>query len=137
MAVRPDIKIEGARDLRRRLREVENDMEDLKALHKEIADMVADRAKQKVPVLSGKLQGTIRGSGTKTAARVKAGNKRQTKAGVPYAGVVHFGTPASGLFGRIAGLPPQPFLYEALNERKPEVIQRYAEGIEEIVEKVF
>lgn len=137
MALRPEIRVNGARDLRRRFREVEDDMADLKALHKELGDMVADTAKKNVPVQSGLLQSTIRSFGTKTMAGVRAGNNRKSASGVPYAGVVHYGTPSGGMVLPSPGLPEQPFLTDALAERKREVIDRYSEGIDEVVRKVF
>ena len=127
----PAVRVEGARQLRREFREVGDDMSDLKGLHKSLADMVADRAKQKVPMVSGSLQRSIRGSGTKTAARVRSGNNRKSgPSAVPYAGVTHFGWPARDI-------RPQPFLYDALDDRRREVIDRYEREVRQIVKRVF
>ena len=127
----PAVRVEGARQLRRKFREVGDDMSDLKALHKSLADMVADRAKQKVPVVSGSLQRSIRGSGTKTAAAVRVGNNRKSgPSAVPYGGVVHYGWPARDINA-------QPFLTDALDELQREVLDRYERGVDEIVRKVF
>ena len=49
--------------------EAGDDMTELKALHKRLADDVADTAKTKVPVRSGRLQRSIRGSGTRTCSK--------------------------------------------------------------------
>ena len=93
----PAVRVEGGRELRRKFREVGDDMTDLKDLHKELADDVAGTAKTKTPVRSGRLRNSVRGSGTKTAARVRAGNNRKSgPTSVPYAGRIHFGDPGSG-----------------------------------------
>ena len=127
----PAVRVEGGRELRRKFREVGDDMTDLKDLHKELADDVAGTAKTKTPVRSGRLRNSIRGSGTQTAARVRAGNNRKSgPTSVPYAAPIHFG------WGR-RGIKPQPFLYEALDDRRQEVIDRYNDEIDSIIRKVF
>ncbi len=127
----PAIRVEGGRELRRKFREAGDDMTDLKDLHKQLADDVAGTAKTKVPVRSGRLRNSIRGSGTKTAARVRAGNNRKSgPTSVPYAAPIHFGWSRRGI-------KPQPFLYEALDDRRQEVIDRYNDQIDSIIRKVF
>ena len=127
----PAIRVEGGRELRRKFREAGDDMTDLKDLHRQLADDVAGTAKTKVPVRSGRLRNSVRGSGTKTAARVRAGNNRKSgPTSVPYAAPIHFG------WGR-RGIKPQPFLYEALDDRRQEVIDRYNDEIDSIIRKVF
>ena len=129
--MKPALQIEGGRKLRRAVREVGDDMSDLKELHKRLADDVADSAKRKVPVRSGRLQRSIRGSGTKTAARVRAGNNRKSgPSSVPYAGPIHFGWGARGI-------RPQPFMYEALDDRRQAVIDAYNDQVREIIRKAF
>lgn len=117
------IKATGVKELRRELRKMGNDLEDLKALNLDVATLVSDRAKDIVPRRTGNLADTIRPAGTKTAGRVRAGFKR-----VPYAGVIHFGWPARRI-------QPQPFLYDALDQRRNEVFNRYFDGIKKIQRK--
>jgi len=117
------IKATGVKELRRELRRMGNDLEDLKALNLDVATLVSDRAKDIVPRRTGNLADTIRPAGTKTAGRVRAGFKR-----VPYAGVIHFGFPARGI-------QPQPFLYDALDQRRGEVFDAYFKGVKEIQRK--
>lgn len=125
------IQIEGGAKLRRAFREAEAGMEDLKDLHKRLADDVAGTAKTKVPVRTGRLQRSIRGSGTKTAARVRAGNNRKSGAtAVPYAPAIHFGWSRRGI-------KPQPFLYEALDDRRQEVIDAYNDEVRSLIRRVF
>ena len=117
------IKATGVKELRRELRRMGDDLEDLKTLNLTVASMVAERAKDIVPRRTGNLADTIRPSGTKTAGRVRSGFKR-----VPYAGVIHFGFPARGI-------KPQPFLYDALDQRRDEVLDRYFQGVKKIQKK--
>lgn len=117
------IKATGVKELRRELRRMGDDLEDLKALNLDVATLVSDRAKDIVPRRTGNLADTIRPSGTKTAGRVRAGFKR-----VPYAGVIHFGFPARRI-------TPQPFLYDALDQRRGEVFDAYFKGVKKIQRK--
>ena len=117
------IKATGVKDLRRELRRMGDDLEDLKTLNLDVATLVSDRAKDLVPRRTGNLADTIRPAGTKTAGRVRAGFKR-----VPYAGVIHFGHPARGI-------QPQPFLYDALDQRRSEVFDAYFKGVKKIQRK--
>jgi len=127
----PAVRVEGGRELRRKFREVGDDMSDLKDLHKQLADDVAGTAKTKTPVRSGRLRNSVRGSGTKTAARVRAGNNRKSgPSSVPYAGPIHFGWAERGI-------RPKPFLYEALDDRRQEVIERYNDEVRTIIKRVF
>ncbi len=68
------IKATGVKELRRELRKMGDDLEDLKALNLDVATLVSDRAKDIVPRRTGNLADTIRPAGTKTAGRVRAGS---------------------------------------------------------------
>ena len=80
------VKAEGMRELRKKLRRMDNGMDNLKGLHLDLAEIVANRAEALAPVRTGRLKQSIRPSGTQTAGRVRAGYKR-----VPWTGPVHFG----------------------------------------------
>jgi hypothetical protein len=134
MAQKPlSVKALGMRELRKNLSMLDDDFEDLKELHLDLAKMVADRAEALAPVRTGGLKETIRASGTKTAGRVRAGFKR-----VPYAGPVHFGWPtrpndAKGWLG--GPIEPKPFLYDALDQRYNQVFEAYFRGVKKIQRK--
>lgn len=118
------VVIEGARELRKALNQYGDDaINDLKAAHLENANLVAGTAKTLVPVRTGNLRDTIRAAGTKTGGRVRAGFKK-----VPYAGPIHFGWASRYI-------KPQPFLYDALDQRRGEVIENYAQQLERIQRK--
>ena len=59
-----------------------------------------------------------------TGVSVLAGRSR-----VPYAGVIHFGWPAHNI-------EPQPFLYEALEDKREDVATLYGLGIEVLIDKL-
>ncbi len=118
------VQVTGARELRRALKRMGDDVEDLKAIHREAAETVADEARGRAPVLTGNLRSTVRFGATKTRAYVSAGRKR-----VPYAGPIHFGWPARNI-------EAQPFMYDAMDARANEVAERYVKRIEDLVKRV-
>ena len=120
---KPAITIHGLREIRRNLDGLDDAIADLKAIHEEAAGLVEAAASPLVPRRSGTLAGTLRSSGTKTGARVKAGYKR-----VPYAGPIHFGWPARGI-------RPQPFLYDALDRRRNAVVDLYEDRVDKLISK--
>lgn len=87
------------------------------------AEIVKREADSIVPVMSGTLQGSIRVGGGKKAI-VRAGKKS-----IPYAGVIHFGWPGHNI-------EPQPFLYEAADQRAEDVIKSYQEAMDRLTEQV-
>jgi hypothetical protein len=125
---KPAVTIDGGRQLRRALAEIEGGIDDLKAIHLDMAQVVANRAKHLVPYQTGTLAQSIRGSGTKTASRVRAGYKRIGN----YAGVTHFGRPRK-LLRR--GQEPTNFLYNALDEESKTVFTIYEDGINTIIKR--
>jgi hypothetical protein len=118
---RPAIEVEGAREVRAGLRRLGDRAGDLKDVHRESAEIVATAARPLIPVMTGGLLGSLRISATKSGAGVLAGGRR-----VPYGAVIHFGWPARGI-------EPQPYLYDALDERRDEVADRYADAIGRLV----
>ncbi len=118
------IQVTGAKELRRALKKMGADVKDLTPINREAAQDVAEEARQRVPVLSGALRRTIKGSGTKTRGTVSAGAR-----GLPYAGVIHFGWPRHNI-------SPQPFIYDALDNRREAVVEKYQKRIGDLVERV-
>ena len=102
------VEAEGMRELRKKLRRMDNGMDNLKGLHLDLAEIVADRAEALAPVRTGRLKQTIRAAGTQTAGRVRAGSpcwlgdttqRRQRMAGRPH-------TPQPVLIRRPRRTPP-------------------------------
>lgn len=115
-----NIELEGQREFRRALRAMGDDLDDLKAAHLAGARIVMKEALELVPILTGTLKDTIRASGTKTKGMVRAGYKR-----VPWAGPIHFGWPDRNI-------TPQPFLYDAIDHRRDEVLDVYWDRVTRI-----
>ena len=93
---------------------------ELKQTHLKAAKIVEKAARPLVPVRTGKLLASVRASGTQRFAAVRAGKKS-----VPYAPPIHWGWAKRGI-------KPNPFLYEALDKRRDEVIKAYEKQIAEL-----
>lgn len=151
---KPGVRVVGLRKFQKELRGLGDDaVGDLKKIHAITARMVEQAAKPKVPVSSGTssvisgtpywstgrsrnsgaLKGTLRSSGTNRGGFVRAGKKL-----VPWAGPIHFGWPnrpnqAKGWRG--GPIAPNPFMYDALDERRNEVADAFARYIDDIRRK--
>jgi hypothetical protein len=119
------VEVEGAKELRRALKRMGDDLADLRAINLEAAQAVADQARERVPVASGRLRGSIKPRATKTRGYVTAGNNRL----VPYAGPIHFGWHRRHIV-------PQPFLFDALDERRDDIVRKYQARVGDLVERV-
>ena len=115
------IRTEGFAKAVRALEKAGADSTDMKQLMYEIGMLVV-RASQP-PVLSGRLASSIRAGRGKTKAVVRAGGAR-----VPYAGVIHYGYPARNI-------EPQPFLLEALQDKRGDAFKKLQDGIDDILRK--
>jgi hypothetical protein len=115
------------RDVTRALRRVGDyeTMREMKAANLDAAQTVADQSKVEVPVRSGKLQRTIKASGTSRESFVRAGTPKQ----VPYANPVHWGWARRGI-------RPQPFVYEAWDKRINEVKDAYEKQLKKLRRRV-
>lgn len=114
-------RVEGLNKLLRALEKLDEEAADnFKAAGKWAGEEVARTAKTIVPVRSGRLKSTIKGSAIRRGAKVFAG-----RASVPYAGPIHFG------WGR-RRIAPRPFLYQAADRRVNDVVDQYLAQIYEI-----
>jgi hypothetical protein len=110
---------------------------EIKEVNRDAAELVEKRAKQLVPVQSGALQRSIRSSGQLGKGVVRAGGR-----GVPYANPIHWGWPTRprrkwGTPGRTAGGPfgSQPFLTDALDDERREILKLYSRELERLARK--
>ncbi len=114
--------------LQKALKEVGPEMvAELKEGNKALGEIVGDRARQLVPVRSGALQKTIKAAKAAGGAKVNAGTPSLTSK-VPYAGPIHFGW-------RARDIDPNPFLYDALDERRDEVVAAYEKQTADLLKK--
>lgn len=122
------VKVEGLNSVRSQLRKLSSDVDyraqEFLPVNKAIASAVAGDAKRFVPVLTGALAASIREAATKTSAKVKAGSGKS----VPYAGPIHFGWPARKI-------KPQPFFYDAIDQRRGEIQERYEKLVGDLIAK--
>ena len=124
MALKAGIEVRGARELRRSAKAAGDDLSDLKEAHNEAAQVVTNAGRQRAPKKEGKLAGTVRGSGTKTAAVVRAGGARAR-----YAGPIHFGWPARHI-------DANPFLTEAAQETESSWVGIYEQTVEKVLNRI-
>jgi hypothetical protein len=115
------ITFQGMREFTRALNAMGDDLGELKATHAEAAEVVAMRAAVIAPRRSGFLADSLRSSGTRAGGKVRAGSASL----VPYAGPIHFGWPARNI-------RPQPFIYDAIDDRRSQVLDVYAERVDAI-----
>ncbi len=120
----PAIEVTGARELRAAMKRMSADVSDLRRVNLDAAQTVASEARSRAPRLSGALAGSVKAKATRTRGYVTAGGKL-----VPYAGPIHFGWPARNI-------RPQPFMYDALDARKSEVVGKYQDRIADLVQKL-
>ena len=121
---RAGVEVEGGPQIRRAFKKLGDRAEDLTPIHSEIGEIVEDRAVDLVPVVTGRLRETIRSKATKTRARIEAGGRSIP----PYAGPIHFGW-------RARNIEPQPFLYDALDDRRRQVAETYSDGVADMVKR--
>ena len=134
MANAPVYEVEGGRQLRATLREADESLQDLKAAHAEAAAIAARASADLAPKRSGKLANTIRSSGTKTAAIVRAGLKA-----VPYAPAIHWGWPTRpnpGKGWRGGPIPANPFISRGAQDSEGRWIRVYENHVEQALAKV-
>jgi hypothetical protein len=118
------ITVEGGRQLRKALADLDPKLDDLKDAHQRVANIVAQAAKGRVPRRSGRLAGTIRGNRAKSRAQVKAGGAR-----VRYAGVIEWGWPKRNI-------PAQHYLVYAAHTTEPLWQRIYLEDVNDLLDKV-
>lgn len=121
----PRIQVTGAKELRRALKGMTDDLKDLREIHLAAARIVEEVARENAPVRSGRLRRTIKAGATRTRGTVSAGRNGS----VPYAGPIHFGWPARNI-------ESQPFIFDALDARKDQVVRQYEERVGQLVERV-
>lgn len=117
----PSIRVDGLDDLRRQLRRVKDHElnDEMKAIHRELSEEVIRLAEPNVPVKTGALKASLRGTGTVRDAIGRVG-----KASVPYAPVVHW------KYG-------PPFLTDAAARVEEDVVERYDRQVAEMLDRVI
>jgi hypothetical protein len=120
---RAGVEVEGGPELRRAFRKLDDRAADLKPANRAAAELVEREAETLVPRLTGRLARSIRSTASKRVGSVLAGRSM-----VPYAGPIHFGW-------RARNIEPQPFLYDALDNRRDDVVDRYRAAVDTMVRR--
>ena len=127
MSITATAKVFGLADLTKALAEIDSESKRniIPATLREIAKPVQERAKQLVPVLTGKLRDSIRLS---TGGPKKSGEARiNVITRVPYWGQVEFGNVHQSA---------QPFLRPALIEQATELVNKFGAGYKKRIERL-
>jgi hypothetical protein len=93
------------------------ELEDLTRTNREVAQSAARGAASRAPVRTGALRGSITGTGS--------GERATVRAGVPYAGPVHWGVPSRGV-------APNPFISAAMVADEETFKRLYLRRLEEL-----
>jgi hypothetical protein len=118
---RPTVEIEGLNKLLRALEKLDEEAkQSFKDVGGRVGKLVAEQAREEVPVRSGALRGSIRAANTGRGAKVRAGSKR-----VPYAGPIHFGW-------RDRNIQSNRFLYRAVDKKVDVALDMYLEEVYKI-----
>lgn len=118
------LQVDGLGQLRRDLRRVAGDADDLKAANAKAAAVVAGAASAGAPRRTGRLAASVRGNKAVGRAQIKAGG-----AAVPYAGPVHYGWPAHGIEGN-------PFVIDAAQRTESLWLPAYAEDLQRVTDRL-
>jgi hypothetical protein len=120
----PVATVEGLRTLRRSLKAAGVSLQDLKDAHAQVAQLVVSAAAPNAPHRTGALAASTRGSGTQSAAIVRAG-----RASVPYAGPIHWGWPSRHI-------KAQPWLYDAAVASQEQWTGVYLTALQHIIDDI-
>lgn len=124
MAANAGVQVHGLRELRRGMRQLNEDLADLKDANATAAATVASAAAARAPHLTGRLAASVRGNRALSRATVLAGGAR-----VPYAGPVHWGWPAHHI-------EAHPFVVDAAQATEPVWLPAYQLAVEQAVDRV-
>lgn len=130
------IKVQNLRQVTRALRAIGEPAAEIKAAGKEAGQIVANEARNLVPVRTGKLRESI---GVKSLAAgsvtVQAGNNRSSRSGVPYANPIHWGWFYDKKNFIRKNIKPSPFFSKAIKVKREEVLNRYFQNMEQLINK--
>lgn len=128
---RPVFAIEGARQLRASLRELDADMQDFKGVHAKVGGYVGAESAQRVPSRTGTLAATWRPGAAATNVTVRFGG-----AAAPYANAVHWGTGARAGKKGPHNIRPSLFAVTAAHDTEPTWVPWYLEELNRMVARV-
>lgn len=117
------VKIEGLRELNASLKAISKELpRELTKLSKEAAGIVAPEAQSLAPVRTGRLRGSVTAGATQAGGFVKVSG--------PYAGPIVGGWPKHNI-------RRNPFIFHALDNKTDEVIDKYQDGIADLIDRLL
>lgn len=120
------MRVTGAKELRKKLRQMGDDLSDLKAIHREAAGIVASEAERRAPIgPTGKLVMGIKVGATKTKATVKSGSVGPSK---NYAARQHW--------VQQKGRPGFQYVYKAMGAKGRKVVDLYHDEIDHLIDRM-
>ncbi|MGY4645887.1 hypothetical protein [Cellulomonas sp. URHB0016] len=120
----PVFVVHGGRELRRTFKEAGQDLSDLKAVNKRVGDVIADAARSRAPIRTGRLAASLRPAAAAAKVTVRAGGSS-----LRYAGPIHWGWPAHHIAAN-------PFISEAATSTEPTWLELYFRELQDIVDGV-
>jgi hypothetical protein len=129
-------RVEGSRELRRMLRRLSDDngkalLADLKGELRQVADVVANRARAGAPRRSGRTVALVRSSATTTRATVSVR--------LAYAGPVHWGWPSrpnAARGWRGGPIKANPWISEAATDTELRWLAMYEGALRALIERL-
>jgi hypothetical protein len=116
--------VHGGAELRRTMKQAGDNLADLKAVNKRVGDVVADAARPRTPVKSGRLLASLRPAAATAKVTIRAGGSS-----LRYAGPLHWGWPAHHLVGR-------PFISDAATGTEATWVDLYFRELQDVVDGV-
>lgn len=144
MAAKPEIKVEGMKDLRKALRDMSEDKGwrgELREVYRAVATLVEGEAHNRAGAGAVTVVGTHASMGSRAIASIKGkgtttGSTLQGGAGVPWFGGWNFGT--SGAHRQFpAKRSPDYNLYAAVADKRDQITNEFAEAVEDALNSAF
>jgi hypothetical protein len=104
--------------------------EEIKATNKQIGQLVINKAKTYVPVVSGRLLKSLRAAALQNRVVIRGGSRA-----VPYANPIHWGWFYDRNNFIYKNIMPNPFLTEALDYNRNEIFNKYATEMQQLIDK--
>lgn len=124
------IKVEGLKETIKDLQALGVEKQAFVDINYEAAQILMTAASPLIPVRTGKLAGTMRASKTVQYAQVSLG-----RASVPYAPPIHYGWFYDRNNFIKKNIKPNPFLAKALSQNYEEIIKRYNESVQKVLDR--
>jgi hypothetical protein len=124
------IKVEGLKETIKDLQALGVEKQAFVDINYEAAQILMSAASPLIPVRTGKLAGTMRASKTVQYAQVSLG-----RASVPYAPPIHYGWFYDRNNFIKKNIKPNPFLAKALSQNYEEIIKRYNESVQKVLDR--